>query len=475
MKKKAIVIPAWLSCVLNRNLCQRVRDYLVLNGYELCSSIDKADLIFYSGCGVTIGTELQSLAELSSIEENVASKNDDRKVILIGCFPKQNPKTRGGHYDKAGNYREKLISDLYKPDATAKYVLVDNYDFSVLDELIKPDIPFDQVPAPPGVASVHGVEGMYFSFKAMKAYPTQNRVKLQQNFVKQVEMQNKIMANGFFYPTVAEFLTAYGYDQVVIGQGCKNNCAYCAIKFSRNKLESIPPEKIHALINQYIQKGRTKFVLLCQDLGSWGNDLGLHWITLVKSILNIDHPDLKLALFNVRAEDILAEKAFFDEAVASGRLTYIGAMAQHVNKRILSAMNREPFDKDELLRLINDYGSKGVHIHTYNIVGFPGETEEEFEELVDYIYRIKTENFSLLNFDYSERKGTAAANLPDKIPPAVMMERIIRINKAYAEVSRQRFAHFPEPLQEGLNELILLQAEHSVLLRDYSDYLGECL
>lgn len=473
--KRAIVIPAWLSCILNRNLCQRVRDYLTINGYELCSSIDKADIIIYSGCGVTEDTELQSHAELAYIEEKMDSYQDNKKVVLIGCFPKQNPKTRGAHIDKNGQYKERLIDSRYLADPQSNYVVVDNYDFSILDEIIKPSVRFEDVPAPAQIASNHGIEGIHFSFRAMKDYPITNRIKLQQNFVKQAEMQNKIVANGFFFPTVAEFLASYGYKQIIIGQGCKNNCSYCAIKFSRTKLESVHPDKILSRIYTLMEKGQTKFVLLCQDLRSWGIDLDIHWISLLRQIISINHPDLRLALFNARVEDILEEKQFFDEAVASGKLTYIGAMGQHVNKRILRAMNREPYSKEDFLQIINEYGSKGVHIHTYNIIGFPSETEEEFMELVDFMGHIKTENFSLLNFNYSDRKGTQAYTYEDKIPLPEILGRITRINEAYADASKKRFAHLPAPLQEALNNLINLQAEHTHLLQDYAGFLGEIL
>jgi len=471
-----MVIPSWLSCILNRNLCQRVQDFLTVNGHKIATSIEKSDAIIYAGCGVSCDTEMQSLKELLLVEEKIDIKNNkDKKIILIGCLPKQNEITKGAHFDSDNNYKETVIDKRYTSDPTSNYVIVDHYNYSLLNEIFNADIPFDNIPNPAKISSAHTAKSIYFSFKAMNDYPIKERLKLQNNFLKQAELQKKIIVNNFFYPSVADYLSAYGYNQIFIGMGCKNKCAYCAIKFARYKIASIPLEKIIARINELIEKGENKFVLLCQDMRSWGIDIEKNWIELLEALFNIDNPNLKFALFNVKAEDILEEKKFFDKAVSSGKISYIGAMNQHVNDRILKAMKRVPFNKEDYLNMINEYGDKNVHIHTYNIIGFPGETKDEFNELVDFIKEIKTENFSLLNFPYSDRLGTPAYYYDNKIPLDEIIKRTRIINDVFHDISVNRFSNMPDELKLSLITLIKLQADHTDLNQNFLYHLNDCI
>jgi tRNA A37 methylthiotransferase MiaB len=473
MAKKAVVFPGWLSCVINRNICQRVRNYLSINGIEMVSSIKHADYLIYAGCAVTEDAELQSLLEIDYMEKIVAESESMKRIILIGCFPKMNLTTRGGHINVKGEYREKVIGGQYIEDIDSQFVKVSIYDFSLLDRIIDAKVPYSAVPYPSEVSPIHGIEGVNFTFSSMKGFDKIKTQAMQKNFLKQAEYQSQIVKSGFLFPAVGEILTDYGYKHVMIGQGCKNNCAYCAIKLVKTKIVSVSSEIIISQIKGLLSKGHSRFVLLCDDLRSWGLDLKEHWIDLIRKILELDAPDLKLGLFNLKVEDLLEEKQFFDEAIETGKLPYIGLMGQHVNSRILTAMRRNPFTSEEFLDLINTYGRKQVHIHTYNIIGFPGETEEEFSELVQFVHNIKTENFSLLNFAYSERKGTRAATYLDKIPYDTIMERTDRINKAYYDCSEKRFSSLPEKIRESLMNLIKLQMEQRKLYFDYIQFLAE--
>ena len=473
MAKKAVVFPGWLSCVINRNICQRVRDYLTINGIEIVSSVRQADYLIYAGCGVTEDSELQSLLEIDYLEKKAAENVSDQRIILIGCFPKMNRTTRGWHINAKGEYKEKVLGDHYREDSGSRFVTINIYDFSVLDEIIQAKIPYSAVPYPSDVAPIHGIEGLNLAFTSMKGFDRAKTKAMQKNFLKQTEAQNAVVRTGFLFTAFAEILIQYGYKQVMIGQGCKNNCAYCAIKFVKTKLVSVPAETILFQIRQLLSQGHSKFLLLCDDLRSWGMDLKDHWIDLIQKILLLDSPDLKLALFNLKVEDLLEEKSFFDKAVETGKISFIGLMGQHVNKRILTDMRRTPFTSDELLDLINTYGKKNIHIHSYNIIGFPGETEDEFDELLGFVRGIKTENFSLLNFPYSDRKGTRAAAYPDKIPYNIIMDRTDRINRAYYECSEKRFSALAPKIRGSLLDLIKLQGEYRKLYFDYILFLAE--
>lgn len=475
MKKKAIVIPAWLSCILNRNLCQRVRNYLIANGYIMCSSIEDANLIIYAGCGVSHECELQSLAELSFIENKVIKAGDKQTIVLISCLHKINKKTRGGHYNSNSEYKETLIGTSYQSTPTSQFIFVDNYDYSTLDELIQAQTPFDSVPYPTKIEPSHGIEAINVSYSTMRKYPCEHGRKLQRVFLEELKIQNTIKTMGFFFPVACEHLQGYGYRQITIGMGCKNNCSYCAIKFAKNKLKSIECDIIVSQIKELLTIGENKFVLLCDDLGSWGLDLKSNWRNLIEKIEALDSPGMKLALFNLKVEDLLEEKVFINRLVNKGLISYIGVMGQHVNRRLLTLMKRVPFVEDDFVTLINNYGDKGVHIHTYNIIGFPSETEKEFQELVDFIGKIQTPNCSILNFRYSERKTTVASTYQNKIPRHTIAQRMLRINEAYLKTSQIRFSGLHKELYRELSQLLELYTEREELFRNFADHLVDCL
>ena len=138
-------------------------------------------------------------------------------------------------------------------------------------------------------------------------------------------------------------------------------------------------------------------------------------------------------------------------------------------------MNRKLFEKEDFISAVNEYGSKGIHIHSYNIIGFPGETEEDFQEMLDYMESIETENFSNLNFMYSDRPGTAAAKYPDKVPYEIITERTKRINELYASHSQKRCSVFPEDVREAILKLHNLQTEYTSLTERYSDHISQKL
>lgn len=452
--KKVIIISGWMSCILNRLLNQKVRNYLIANGYKIVNNAEEADYFVFAGCAVTESTELYNIIELRLIENIIERSSETKKIILIGCLHQINNTTEG-HFCNYQQVSTKLKLNIkYTDNVESQFVTVGQYNMELLDKIFTAKIPYNEMPNPSEIESRSGIGDMQMANNSINFLPEEIKRAFKISFMKQTSLQYKLVKQKYFYPVYADYLQAFGYKNISIGIGCKNKCAYCAIKFAKNKIRS---EKIADIISQVkdlSNKGENSFFFLCDDLRSWGLDIKSDWTILLHELSKISTEKTKYAFFNVKVEDILEQKELFDKMVEKGIISYIGLMGQHVNERILTLMKRERFCKNEFLNIINEYGDKGVHMHSYNIVGFPQETEDEFLELVEFVDKIETPNFSLLNFPYSDRKGTLAADYPNKVDRETKRKRLEVISKHYIENSNKRFRKLDIKTATMLNQIV---------------------
>lgn len=462
MINNAIVIHPMVQCMINRNLCQKIKNYFEINNIKICSTIFEADIIVFSGCGVLESNEIEGLHIIQFIKKYIENSKKNIRFVLVGCLPKINEKTKGTHKNSFNEYEELIIENDFKKDSKAQFVIVDNYDYTILDELIQANILFKNIPYPTKISATNGLDQMKLSININKGTKDVEIKQQQKNYLELISTQAKIVKKGFLYPASNDYLMVYGYQQIIIGSGCKNNCAYCAVKFAKDKIKSISPDIIIQQMKELVLKGENKFVLIADDIGSWGIDLNLNWTDLIKMIDELVCDEIKIAIFNIKAEDILDYKYIIDPLVNKQKISYLCVMSQHINKRVLLSMGRKPFNKQYFLEMINEYGDKGVQIETFTIIGFPGETKEEFQELVEFIQNVRTVHFANYSTPFSARYGTAAYHFADQIPKEIIMQRVQYIDNKYIESSIKRFSSLPQDLKDNLIKLISLLKEHEI-------------
>lgn len=199
-----------------------------------------------------------------------------------------------------------------------------------------------------------------------------------------------------------------------IAEGCDNRCSYCAIPLIRGGYRSRPMEDIEAEARALVADGAKELVLIAQDTTRYGIDLyGAYSLAeLLRRLCQIE--DLRwlrvLYCYPDAITDGLLEVMAQEEKV----LPYIDLPLQHCSGKILRAMNRRG-DRDSLAALIEKIRAKvpGVVLRTTLITGFPGETEEDFTELAEFV---KETGFDWLGcFPYSQEEDTPAAELPDQV------------------------------------------------------------
>lgn len=207
-----------------------------------------------------------------------------------------------------------------------------------------------------------------------------------------------------------------------IAEGCSNHCTYCAIPSIRGEFRSRQPEDILAEAKDLAARGVKEIVVVAQDTTRYGEDLfGKSALpALLKALSNIKEFEWIRVLYCYpeRITDELIDVVASCDNIAK----YFDIPMQHADAGVLKAMNRKG-DKESLLALIEKIRAKipDAVIRTTLITGFPGETEEAFETLCDFV---KTAQFDRLGcFAYSPEEGTPAASFPNQIADDVKQER----------------------------------------------------
>jgi len=212
------------------------------------------------------------------------------------------------------------------------------------------------------------------------------------------------------------------FTYLKVAEGCSNCCTYCSIPQIRGKFRSIPIEKALEEASYMAENGVTELVVIAQDTSRYGEDLyGESKLPqLLRELCRID--GLKrirtLYCYPERITDELLETIASEEKLVK----YLEIPIQHCDKDILSRMNRWG-DPEKLEALFTHIREKipGVILRTTLITGFPGETEEQFNELAEFVKKIRFDRLGC--FPYSREEGTKSYNFPDQIDEEVSSHR----------------------------------------------------
>ncbi len=244
---------------------------------------------------------------------------------------------------------------------------------------------------------------------------------------------------GYLGKGAARLLTNSGhYAYLKICDGCDNRCSYCMIPDIRGKLVSKPFEEVVAEAEDLVGRGVKELVIIAQDTTVYGQDLygkprlaellrrladieGLMWLRLMYA-----YPE--------RVDDELV--GLFKDGLGGKLAAYIDLPMQHGSDAVLRAMNRlgSAESMERLVRRLRQARPEMV-VRTTFMVGFPGETKEDFEELLRFVGRVRPQRAGV--FRFSPEEGTPAAAMPSQVPEALKLEREARMMGLLAEISRQ--------------------------------------
>ena len=378
--KKSFFIYAKQHCPRRSIEASKLYRYLVENGLHPVDDLKKADFIFIYTCG---GFDVDEEFSILTVEKSLKGKNDSAKIIVTGCLPKINP------------------SKLERYDVS--HIIPAN-DIGQLDSLINANVKYAECP---DVSIVYGIHDLYHG-----------------PFIQR--FRRHLGLNGEFLRVTANYLrqkllnSSAGLSKntyrIEIAKGCLGTCSYCAIKLAMPKFQSFPEEKIIESFKFGLQKSYKNFALVAGDIGCYGVDIGTNLPNLLRKILAIDG-DYELVLVDLNPRWLVKYYPEFLSALKTNpeKVTKLIMPIQSGSNRILKLMHRH-YDIDEVKKYILDLQKNipTLMIETHILVGFPGETDEDFQKSIELVQEIAFSKVEV--YGYEDRPGTAALTLPNKVP-----------------------------------------------------------
>ena len=373
------------------------------NNFTIVNEESKADIIVINTCGFIDSAKEEAINTILEMAEY--KKNRCKYLIVIGCLVQR--------------YYDDLVKLLPEVDL---FIKIDEYDhlWDKVEDLIKRDI----------------VEkSKTKTIKKITEIP-------QMPMFKQEEFLDRTVTTG----------ANFAYLKIV--EGCNNNCTYCAIPYIRGPFVSRQEEEILEEAKMLSQKGIKELILIAQDTTKYGIDIygESKLADLLEKLTKIE--GIKWIRFLYAYPEGITDKLI--EVVANNKkiANYFDIPIQHISDNILKKMNRK-ISKKNIINLINRIRNKipEVTLRTSLIVGFPGETKEEFEELLDFVEWAKFDKLGV--FPYSKEEGTPAAKLPNQIHGNTKKSRYNKIMQKQQIISK-------ENLEKKIGK------EYEVLIEDLS-------
>lgn len=236
---------------------------------------------------------------------------------------------------------------------------------------------------------------------------------------------------------------------IPITYGCNNFCTYCIVPYVRGRERSVPMDQILDEVKEFVQKGYKEIVLLGQNVNSYGNDLetGENFATLLEEICKIEGEYLVRFVsphpkdFGDDVIDVIAK----NEKIARS----LHLPLQSGSSKVLKLMNRK-YTKEQYIELAEKIKSRipGVALTADIIVGFPHETEEDFQDTLDVVSKVKFDTAFM--FMYSPRKGTAAATMDGQIDQEIKKERLKRLIDLQNENAKETSSVYKDKVERVL-------------------------
>ena len=227
------------------------------------------------------------------------------------------------------------------------------------------------------------------------------------------------------------------YAYLKISEGCNRQCAYCAIPLITGKHRSRSQEDILQEVRELVAQGVKEFQVIAQELTYYGVDLDgrrqiADLIAAIADTPGVEWIRLHYAYPNEFPHELLQVIREKDNVCS-----YLDIALQHISNNVLDKMKRN-VSKEETIALLQDIrrALPGIHLRTTLMVGYPGETEEDFKELMDFVREVRFERMGA--FAYSEEEGTySATHYPDVIPAEVKQQRLDELMALQQEISAE--------------------------------------
>ena len=356
------------------------------NHYKIVNKPEDADILVVNTCGFIESAKEEAINTILEMAEY--KKQRCKYLIAMGCLVQR--------------YYDDLVKALPEVDL---FIKIDEYNklWKKIEDLIKRDI--------------------------VEKAKTKTSTKISE--IRPLPM-----------PTYDEFLnrvvtTGKNYAYLKIGEGCSNKCTYCAIPYIRGPFVSRRMEDILEEAEKLASEGIKEIIVIAQDTTKYGEDIygKSRLAELLQEISKIDGIEWIRFLYSY-PEGITDE--LIDTVANNPKIAkYFDIPIQHISNVVLKRMNRKT-SKEKIENLLEKIRNKipNVTLRTSLIVGFPGETEEQFGELLEFVKKAKFDKLG--TFMYSKEEGTPASRLPEQIHGNTKKARYNKIMKAQKQISLEK-------------------------------------
>jgi len=233
--------------------------------------------------------------------------------------------------------------------------------------------------------------------------------------------------------------------------GCDEFCTYCIVPYTRGKERSRLPEDVIKEVQSLADTGYKEVTLLGQNVNAYGKDFTDRDYTFGNLLADLNEIDIPRIRFTTSHPHDFDARMIASLAKKGNLMEYIHLPVQSGNTEILKRMNRK-YTREDYLELVHDIKTAipDVSLTTDIIVGFPGETEEQFEDTLSLVREVEFEG--AFTFIYSPRVGTPAAKMEDNVTPAQKKERLRRLNEVINADSKRGNTRFENKIVEVLVE-----------------------
>ena len=365
-----------LGCQMNAKDSEKMTAILSYIGYEETEE-PVADLVLFNTCTVRENANMKIYGRLGYLK-NHKKKNPHMKIVLCGCMMQEADEV----------------------------------------ERVRKSYPFVDI-----------------------VFGTHNIYKLAELLYTQIQSEGRVMDVWEEAKEIIEDLPGkrkYSFKTGVnIMFGCNNFCSYCIVPYVRGRERSREPEEIIKEIRGLVQDGVTEIMLLGQNVNSYGKGLPqeITFADLLRKVNEIE--GLERIRFMTSHPKDLSDDLIQAMADCEKVCSHLHLPLQSGSSRILKKMNRH-YTKEDYLLLVKKIREElpEIALTTDIIVGFPGETEEDFEETLDVVSKVRYD--SAYTFIYSKRSGTPAASMEDQVPEDVVKERFAKLLKVVQTISAER-------------------------------------
>lgn len=260
----------------------------------------------------------------------------------------------------------------------------------------------------------------------------------------------------------SDFISPYAVSPasyVKISDGCDRFCSFCAIPYIRGAYHSFPYEEVRVAVAERVAAGVREVTLIAQDTGRWGEDFDEPDCTAhLLDRLACEFPETWFRLMYIEPQGVTDE--LLDVIAARPNVcSYLDVPLQHASRKILRSMNRRG-DAQKHLELVKRMRERvpGITLRTTLIAGFPGETDEDFQELLDFLEEAEFDYAGV--FPYSAEEGTRAATLPDRVDEGVKIARAQEVRDLADAIGE---AHVSQRIGREMDVLVLGSEEDGQL------------